>query len=225
MRSAAAPRSPRPAVAPESRSRSTVAARSHPDDARAMVGAPHVSASARFASQITSLAGRTRDGHSACSADVASLPLPEVDPMNVLFEPARAGLVIFACLAAACSGATEPGSDGSSQTGGESRTVAVPSPATSSDATGASGGSSAPSGSSGSSAPASGDSADPAPLPSGGSGGASSGAAVCGPDELCHGISSCTNSCYGPTCCAASCYCPDIHATSSRLVCSLSCSK
>jgi hypothetical protein len=142
--------------------------------------------------------------------------------MNALFEPARAGFVVLACLVAACSGATEPGSDGSSQTGGESRTVAAPSPATSSDSTGASGGSSAPSGSS---APASGGAAEPAPAPSGGSGGAASGVAVCGPDELCHGISSCTNSCYGPTCCSASCYCTDVYKESSHLVCSLSCSK
>ena len=50
--------------------------------------------------------------------------------MNALFEPARAGFVVFACLLAACSGATEPGSDGSG-TSGESRTVAAPSPSSS----------------------------------------------------------------------------------------------
>jgi hypothetical protein len=141
--------------------------------------------------------------------------------MNSLFVPARAGIVVFACLVAACSGATETEGDGSSGRTPAIGTVVGTTPAPSSPPSSSTPAPTTPTGN-GASEPTT-----PSSAPSGGGGGtgASSGTAICGPDELCHGISTCSNSCYGPNCCSASCQCADIYKDGARLICSLTCSK
>ena len=125
----------------------------------------------------------------------------------------RAGFIAAVCLLVACGGAAGEESEKGSGTTCDRPTVASPASGSAS---------SAPSG--GSSAPAPTSSAPPSDPPTSG-GSTSGGAAICGPDEGCHGISSCTNHCYGPDCCYAVCQGRDIYVPGSRLFCSLTCPK
>ena len=211
MPSGAAPRCPRLAAVPESVA-SAHCSRALTPERRARHGRRATLASSSRA---------FRCGTPFALGSVASLPLPEVEPMNALFEPARAGFVVFACLVAACSGATESDGDRKSSSGttsesgtGAARTPAAPSSGTSSESGAA--------GTPASSTPGTSTTPTPSADPPAGSG---AGTAVCGPNELCHGISSCSNSCYGPTCCEAACQCADIYNASAHLVCQLSCPK
>lgn len=128
--------------------------------------------------------------------------------MHFFVGPARAGLIVVACLLAACSGAADREHDGDRAPGTPTSgsPAASTSPATPSDPPAQSGSTSSGSTSSGST-----------------SSGSTPGVAVCEPDAACHGITSCVNYCYGPDCCTARCDCTDARDSSARLLCSLLC--
>lgn len=129
--------------------------------------------------------------------------------MFLFVGPARAGLIVAACLLVACSGEADRELEGPSSSGAPASTAPpAPSgpPATGGSTSGGSNGSTSSGGSNGST-----------------SGDSTSGIAVCEPDAPCRGITTCTNSCYGPDCCSASCGCSTTEVSSGRLRCSLSC--